>query len=262
MRRIVLGLACVALLLPACSADPPDGTGAGSSGASASLIVFAASSLTAAFTRMGTDFETANPGTTVTFNFGPSDALAGQIASEGTADVFASASGTWMDAVSKAPGVTGRADFVKNRLVIITPPDDPAGIQSIDDLANPGVQLVLAAEGVPVGDYAREALDNAGNWKAALANVVSNEEDDASVVAKVTAGEADAAIVYESDVSEAAGNDVNTIAIPAAVNVVATYPIAVVTGASNPDGARAFVAYVIGSEGQATLEHYGFEPIA
>jgi molybdate transport system substrate-binding protein len=261
MRRIVLGLACAVLILPACSASSADGTGGGSNGAT-NLTVFAASSLSAAFTQMGTDFESANPGTTVTFNFGPSDGLAGQITSEGTADVFASASGTWMDAVAKDPGVTGRTDFVKNRLVIITPPDDPAGIKSIDDLATPGVQLVLAAEGVPVGDYAREALDNAGIQKAALANVVSNEEDDASVVAKVTAGEADAAIVYESDVSEAAGNDVHTITIPAAVNVVATYPIAVVTGAPDPDGASAFVTYVVGSEGQATLEHYGFEPIA
>ena len=201
---------------------------------------------------------------TVSFNVGASDALAGQIQSEGTADVFASASGTWMDEVEKDPGVSDRTDFVMNRLVVITPPDNPADIQSIDDLANPGVQLVLAAEGVPVGDYAREALDNAGILDAALANVVSNEEDNASVVAKITTGggEADAAIVYTSDVSDAAGNDVNAVTIPNDVNVIATYPIAVVEGAPNAAVAADFVAYVLGSEGQATLKDYGFEPIA
>ena len=205
---------------------------------------------------IGPAFEDANPGVTVSFNVGASDALAGQIQSEGTADVFASASGTWMDEVEKDPGVSDRTDFVMNRLVIITPPDNPADIQSIDDLANPGVQLVLAAEGVPVGDYAREALDNAGILDEALANVVSNEEDNASVVAKITTGggEADAAIVYTSDVSDAAGNDVNAVTIPKDVNVIATYPIAVVEGAPNADVAADFVAYVVGAEGQATLE--------
>jgi molybdate transport system substrate-binding protein len=158
--------------------------------------------------------------------------------------------------------VSDRTDFVMNRLVIITPPENPADIQSIEDLANPGVQLVLGAEGVPIGDYAREALDNAGISQDALANVVSNEEDNASVVAKITANEADAAIVYTSDVSDAAGNDVNAVTIPKDVNVIATYPIAVVEGAPNTDVAADFVAYVVGSEGQASLKEYGFEPIA
>ena len=99
--------------------------------------------------------------------------------------------------------MTGRADFVQNKLVVITPPDNPADITSLEDLAEPGVQVVLAAEGVPVGDYARQALESAGLTDAVLANVVSNEEDDASVVAKITAGEADAAIVYVSDVTSA-----------------------------------------------------------
>ena len=185
--------------------------------------MFAASSLTAVFTdEIGPAFENANPGVKVVFNFGASDSLAGQIQSEGSADVFASASGTWMDAIAEDPGVTGRTDFAQNRLVIVTPPDDPAGISSIEDLANPGVQLVLAATGVPVGDYAREALDNAGILADAEANVVSNEEDNASVVAKVAAGEADAAIVYVSDVSGPAGHDLRSVEIPDDVNVIAT----------------------------------------
>ena len=158
--------------------------------------------------------------------------------------------------------MSDRTDFVMNRLVIITPPDNPADIQSIDDLATSGVQLVLAAEGVPVGDYAREALDNAGILEGALDNVVSNEEDNASVVGKITANEADAAIVYTSDVSDAADNDVNAVTIPEDVNITATYPVAVVEGALNADLAANFVAYVVSSDGQATLKEYGFEPTA
>ena len=266
MRRLFALLLATTLLMAACSSDDDGGDASSSAPEPAEtteLTVFAASSLTAVFQdAIGPAFEDANPGVTVAFNVGASDALAGQIQSEGTADVFASASGTWMDEVEKDPGVSGRTDFVMNRLVIITPPDNPADIQSIDDLATPGVQLVLAAEGVPVGDYAREALDNAGILDEALANVVSNEEDNASVVAKITANEADAAIVYTSDVSDAAGNDVNAVTIPKDVNVIAPYPIAVVEGAPNTDVAADFVAYVVGSEGQASLKEYGFEPIA
>lgn len=259
MRRIAAGLTLL-LICAGCSASG-DEPGSRAAAANTELTVFAASSLTAAFKdAIGPDFEAEHDGTTVTFNFAASDALAGQIQSEGTADVFASASGTWMDAVDEDPGVTDRTDFVTNKLVIITPPDNPAGIMSIDDLANEGVQLVLAAEGVPVGDYARESLKSAGILTEAEANVVSNEEDNASVVAKITSGEADAAIVYDSDVSEAAGNDVNAVEIPEDVNVVATYPIAVVTGAPNADLAADFVAYVTGTAGQATLETYGFGP--
>jgi molybdate transport system substrate-binding protein len=260
---LLIPVICLALLGAACSSD--NGTSgsaanSASSSGSAELTVFAASSLTAAFTQIGKDFEAANLGTTVTFNYGPSDGLAGQIESEGTADVFASASPTWMDDVQKKVGVTGRADFAQNRLVIITPPDNPAHIATMQDLANPGVQLILAAKGVPVGDYAREALGNAGIAKQAEANVVSNEEDDASVVAKITSGEADAAIVYVSDVTDQVAPQVKAIQIPDTINVIATYPIAVVTGSSNADAAQAFVDYVTGTEGQATLKTYGFLP--
>jgi molybdate transport system substrate-binding protein len=223
------------------------------------LTVFAASSLTKSFTQIGQDFRTANPDVTVTFNFGSSTDLASQIQSEGTADVFASASGTAMDTLQSAPGVADRMNFATNRLVIITPPDNPAGITSVNDLARSGVKLVLAAEGVPVGDYARQALKNAGILSQATANVVSNEDDDASVVAKVTSGDADAAIVYTSDVASAC-NTVRSVAIPTAVNVVATYPIAVVTGSSQTDAATAFLNYVVGPAGQATLKEFGFGP--
>jgi molybdate transport system substrate-binding protein len=171
-KRLLILAVCGSLLLAACGSDDSSGDSDGSSSAPAvELTVFAASSLTDAFTQIGSDFEAANTDTTVTFNFGSSGDLAASIESEGTADVFASASGTYMDEVSHKVRVTGRADFVQNKLVIITPPDNPAGITSIEDLGNPGVQVVLAAEGVPVGDYAREALENAGVTDAVMANL-------------------------------------------------------------------------------------------
>ncbi len=260
MKKALWTLLVPALIVAtACSSDSSSSaaTSASSSAAGTELTVFAASSLTGAFTQMGTDFEAANPGVHVTFNFGSSTDLAAQIASEGTADVFASASGTAMDAAAADPGVEDRADFATNQLVIITPSDDPANIGSVDDLANDGVQVVLAAEGVPVGDYAREMLDNAGISKDVLANVVSNEPDDAAVVAKVSSGEADAGIVYTSDITTA---DVGSVAVPADINVTATYPIAVVTGAPQSDLATSFVTYVTGAPGQATLASFGFGP--
>ena len=173
--------------------------------------------------------------------------------------MFASASGTAMDVVAEEPGVTGQVDFATNSLVVVTPTDNPAGVESIEDLAGDGVQVVLGAEGVPVGDYARQALDDEGVLDAAEANVVSNEEDNAGVVGKIVAGEADAAIVYGSDVSSAADNDLLSFAIPDDVNVIATYPIAMVSGTSFPSSAEAFIAYVMGP-GQATLIEYGFGP--
>jgi molybdate transport system substrate-binding protein len=261
LKRLLTAIACISLSLVACGSNNDNTSGDTSSSPPATeLTVFAASSLTAAFTQIGSDFEAANPGTTVTFNFGSSGDLAGSIESEGTADVFASASGTYMDEVSDKVGISGRADFVQNKLVVITPADNPAGISSLEDLARSGVQVVLAAEGVPVGDYARQALQSAGIEKAVLANVVSNEDDDASVVAKITSGEADAAIVYVSDVTSAVASQVNAVQIPDEMNVVATYPIAVVTGTGHADAAKAFVDYVTGSEGQATLVDFGFLP--
>ena len=188
------------MALSACASDEPSAT-SGSPGASSTapaqeLTVFAAASLTESFDEIGAAFESANPGTTVTFNYGGSEALATAINEQGGADVFASASPKWMDEVAdNGPGVSDRSDFAKNRLIVIVPADNPAGIASIEDLGNPGVKLVLAAPEVPVGTYARQALDNAGVLEDAEANVVSNAEDVKAVVQTVVAGEADAGIV-------------------------------------------------------------------
>jgi molybdate transport system substrate-binding protein len=254
------GLALVAavLVLSACagSADRGDGESA----EHGTLTVSAAASLTDAFSRIGKTFEGRHDGVTVTFNFGPSDGLAGQIDEGAPVDVFASASSRWMDVVQTAgPGVAGRTDFARNRLAVIVPRHNPAGIEGIDDLAEDGVKLVLAAEGVPVGDYAREALTNAGIADAALANVVSNEEDVKGVVTKVLSGDADAGIVYVTDVTANIADHVKLIGIPDDVNVIATYPIAVVSGTKEAGLAQDFVDLVL-SDGERTLARYGFLP--
>ena len=222
------------------------------------LTVFAAASLTDAFTELAADFEADNPGVAVRLSFGPSDGLATQIQEGAPADVFASASPSWMDAVEDDPGASDRVDFAKNLLVVITPADDPAGIGSVEDLARPGVKLVLAAEGVPAGDYARELLSNAGIADAVLANVVSNEDDVKGVVQKVALGEADAGIVYRTDVTASVDPDLRSVEVPDELNVIATYPIAVV-GSEDADVARAFVALVTG-DGQRVLAEAGFLP--
>jgi molybdate transport system substrate-binding protein len=262
VRRFAVTLALVSLVATAC----PDGGPNAGSGDTASaregadLTVSAASSLTDAFTDIGRAFEKANPGTTVTFNFGPSDGLAGQIDQGAPVDVFASASPTWMDSVQDdGPGVTDRVVFAQNRLAIIVPVDNPAGIENLDDLTEDHVQLVLAAEGVPAGDYAREMFREAGIYEAALANVVSNEEDVRAVITKLIAGDADAGIGYVTDVTPAVSGRVTLIPIPDGVNVIATYPIAAVNGTEEVDLAKGFVDFVLG-DGQRTLAEYGFLP--
>jgi molybdate transport system substrate-binding protein len=196
----------------------------------------------------------------VTFNFGRSDGLATQINEGAPIDVFASASPTWMDAVQDdGPGVTGRTDFARNTLAIIVPSDNPAGIETLDDLTEDGVQLVLAAEGVPAGDLAREIFENAGIADAALANVVSNEEDVKAVITKVLSGDADAGIGYVTDVTAELADQISLVTIPDDVNVIATYPIAVVAGSQEADLAHRFVDYVLDG-GQRTLAKYAFLP--
>lgn len=228
--------------------------------AEAQLTVLAAASLTESFKELGRLFEDRHPAVTVRLSFGPSDGLATQIIEGAPADVFASASPVWIDAVDReGPGARGETDFARNRLVVITPEDDPAGVGSIEDLATPGLRLVLAAEDVPVGAYAREALERAGVSGGALANLASNEEDVKAVVQKVALGEADAGIVYVTDVTGEVAGDLRAVAIPDDVNVIATYPIAVVSEGSAWAGE--FVDLVTGAAGRRVLRAHGFLPV-
>lgn len=249
-RRALVRALAITLVAVACE---------GSASSNRELTVAAAASLTAAFTQIGADFQE-ETGVAVVFAFGPSDGLATQIVEGAPVDVFASASPAWMDAISeRGPGVRRRTNFARNRLAVIVPTDNPANIHELDDLATDGVQLVLAAQGVPAGDYAREILANAGIADTALANVVSNEEDVAAVVTKVLTGEADAGIAYVTDVTAEAGGRISVVEIPDDVNVVATYPIAVMADSGRPDVAREFVEFVLGP-GQAVLADHGFLP--
>jgi len=253
MRRALVGMGTLVFLLIGCG---------GSGSERSEITVLAAASLTGAFTRIGADFEQVNPDVTVRFSFGPSDGLATQILEGAPADVFAPASPKYMDQVrSDGPRVTDQVEFARNKLAVIVPSDNPAHVASLDDLARPGVKLVLAAVGVPAGDYARGVLANAGIQKGALANLVSNEEDVKGVVQKVLLGEADAGIVYRTDVTPEIAARVREISIPDDVNVIATYPIAVIDGSGREPVAGAFLRFVTGP-GQATLRTFGFLPPA
>jgi molybdate transport system substrate-binding protein len=230
------------------------------------LNIFAAASLTDAFTEIGQNFEAANPGVTVTFNFAGSQALRTQIEEGAPADVFASASGKEMDTAVAGKFVADGTPkvFLNNKLVLILPADNPAAVTKLQDLAKPGLKLVLAAEEVPVGNYARQSLDLMnGSFGAdfkdkVLANVVSNEDNVKQVVSKVQLGEADAGIVYTSDA--VAAPELKTVEIPTELNVIAKYPIAPLVKSANADLATAFVDYVMSTDGQAVLAKWGFAP--
>jgi molybdate transport system substrate-binding protein len=230
------------------------------------LHVFAAASLTDAFTELGRNFETENPGTTIAFNFAGSQALQTQIEEGAPADVFASANQAEMTALIADSLVAQSApqQFLDNRLVVILPANNPAGLEKLEDLARPGIKLVLAAEEVPVGKYARQALTSmntqfgTGFQDKVLANVVSNEDNVKQVVAKVQLGEADAGIVYTSDA--VAATALRTIEIPADLNVIAKYPIAPLVKSENARLAKAFIDFVLSADGQAVLQKWGFAP--
>lgn len=230
------------------------------------LTVFAAASLTDAFSEIGADFSTANPGVTVVFNFAGSNQLATQIGEGAPADVFASANTAQMDVAVESGRVDAGAPqiFVTNRLVVVYPADNPAGIAGLADLANPDTLLVLAAEEVPAGRYSLEFLDLAAADPAfgasfkddVLGNVVSYEENVRSVLNKVALGEADAGIVYTSDLVGVEG--VAGLEIPDALNVLAEYPIAPLNDSAQADAAAAFVDLVLSDVGQGILAAYGF----
>jgi len=233
------------------------GGGAGATGRS-DLLVFAAASLTESFKTIGSRFEHSHPGTRVRFNFGPSNGLATGIGEGGEADVFAAAAAEPMNSVARSPGVRDRAVFARNRLVVIVAKMEPREVRALPDLVRAGVKLALAAPGVPAGDYGRRVLANA-HLTFAKGNLVTNEVDVKSVVQKVVLGEADAGIVYATDVTAAVAENVGVIEIPDALNVVASYPIAVIEGSKHAEAAEAFVAYVLG-EGQTVLRTVGFLP--
>lgn len=259
----------LALILAACSSQQPSAA-PGLRPPAARLNIFAAASLTGAFSELGDQFEDQYPTVEVVLNFAGSQQLAQQLASGAPADVFASANQQQMDLSIENGRVAaaGVQFFASNQLVVIHPRDNPGGLAQLEDLAKAGVQLVLAAREVPVGRYTLEFLDKAAaapslgtSFKEkTLANVVSYEQDVKFVLAKVALGEADAGIVYTSDLAGENASKVGQIEIPQALNVTAAYPIAVVDDSPNPALAQAFVDFVLSPAGLAVLAQYGFLP--
>jgi molybdate transport system substrate-binding protein len=211
------------------------------------LTVYAAASLTEVFQELTPD---------VRFNFAGSDELATQIREGAPVDVYAAASPRYPDELFQEGLVEEPVVFATNRLVLVVPSANPAGIESVDDLREDGVKLVIGAEGVPVGDYTRTVLENMGATDV-LENVVSNEDDVKGVLGKVVAGEADAGFVYVTD-ANAAAEDLRAVDLPEEAQATVLYPIAVVADTESRDAAEAFVALVLSPEGQQALEDAGF----
>lgn len=293
MQRMIVGvmlmLAAIGVAAPGsfataqtaieCVASPSGGSGnpaATPATASASqavfpesgeLTVFAAASLTDAFAQIGDDIMAANPDIDITFNFAGSQTLVTQLTQGAPADVFAAANDAQMQAAIGEGVIAGEPQtFTRNRLAIVVPADNPANLAGPADLARDDLRLVLALPEVPVGLYSREAICDMAEDTSAYgegfveqvgANIVSQEEDVRVVLTKVQLGEADAGMVYVSDITADVAGDVEIIEVPDDVNVIATYPIAPV-GDGDAALAGAFIAYVLGPEGQATLEDYGF----
>lgn len=242
------GAALVGVAVAGCAAT-------GDAGGGRTLTVFAAASLTEPFTALGRTFEAARPGVRVRFNFGGSSTLARQITEGAPADVFAAASPAVMAPVTGAGDAAGApGTFARNRLVIAVPKDDPGRVGGVRDLARPGLKVVLCAVPVPCGAAAEKALGAAG----VEVEPVSREQDVKAVLTKVRMGEADAGLVYRSDV-KAAASQVKGIEFAASAQAINDYPIVRVAEAPEPALADAFLALVLSAQGRGVLTRAGFE---
>lgn len=247
MRRLVI--AAAVLSLAGCSSSS-----AGERDGDRTLTVLAAASLTDVFTALEETFEAAHPGVDVKISFAGSSALVGQITNGAPADVFAAADEKNMRKVTSAGLADGTpAVFATNRLTIAVPPGNPQGIRSFADLAKDGVVVVVCAPRVPCGAAAEKVEQATGVTIAP----VSEEQDVRSVLNKVRSGEADAGLVYVTDVNSANG-EVTGVAFPEAGQAVNSYPITVLADAPQPGLAREFVGLVTGATGRAELEKAGF----
>lgn len=252
---LVAGLAAS---LAGCASGTPGPAASGSASEapelSGTITVFAAASLKATFTKLASDFEAKNPGTKITLNFAGSSDLVTQITQGAPADVFASADTKNMTKLSDAKLIDGTAsNFATNVLEIAVPPSNPASISSFSDLAKPGVKVVVCAPQVPCG----AATDKVERATGSTLTPVSEESSVTDVLGKVISGEADAGLVYVTDV-KTAGDKVKGIPFAESDNAVNTYPIATVGTSRNKDLAAAFVATVTGSEGKKVLNDAGF----
>lgn len=256
MRTRILGLLVAALMVAggASACGRSDSGGGGGSGSKTTLTVFAAASLTSTFQKIGDKFEDEHPGVKVEFSFGGSSDLVSQIQQGAPADVFASADTANMDKLTAANLQAGDPkNFASNTLEIATPPDNPAGIASFADLAKPGVKVVVCAPEVPCGAAAVKMESVTG----VTLKPVSEEESVTDVLGKVSSGEADAGLVYVTDVA-AAGDKVKGVPFPESNKVVNTYPIVALKDSKHSDIAQEFVDTVTGETGQSILAAAGF----
>lgn len=245
--RLVTTSIAFAVVLAGCA-------GSGDENVEGEVLVSAAASLTDAFGAIEAAFEEANPAVDVVLNLGSSSSLREQILEGAPVDVFASANTSNMDQVAEADEIEGEARvFAENSLQIAVPAGNPAGVTGLVNFATEALLIGLCAEDVPCGDFARQALENAG----VTPSIDSNEPDVRALLTKIEADELDAGIVYVTDVISAGGG-VDGVEIPEEQNVVAEYPIAALVDAPNPDGAAAFVSFVVSGQGQAILGEYGF----
>ena len=263
---LLMAALSLVFLAPVAGLTAPAGAAPGQQ---TTLTVFAAASLTDAFKEIGMVFE-AERSVPVTFSFGASSQLRTQLQQGAVADVFASADQLQMDSARIDGSIAGPdVTFAGNRLVVITPKDNPGRIQSAADLANPGIRLVTAAPEVPIGVYTQNMFDTMSQIEAfgadfkdrANANIVSREPNVRQVVAKVQLGEADAAVVYLSDVTARSAPNLTTIAIPDELNTLASYPIALVANGPQAELGQAFIDLVMSPAGQAILEQWGFTTV-
>jgi molybdate transport system substrate-binding protein len=257
MRRsavIAAGLAAVAVAGCSSSSSSSPSTTSSSKPATGTITVFAAASLTGTFTQLGTQFDSAHPGDTVKFSFGPSSGLATQITSGAPADVFASAAPGNMQDVVSAGDASNPQDFAKNTMEVAVPPNNPAKVKSVNDLAKKSVKVAVCQPQVPCGVVAAEVFKNVG----ITVKPVTLQPDVKSVLTQVETGNVDAGMVYVTDVM-AAGSKVKGVTIPANDNASTLYPIATVTSSKEKSIADAFVAYVLSPAGQSVLTAAGFE---
>jgi molybdate transport system substrate-binding protein len=254
IRFAIAGLALPLLAAPAVPAP-------------ATLTVYAAASLTAAFGQLGRMMEQSHPGLSMRFNFAGSQQLASQLEQGAPADVLASADQRWMDYAKDKGLISGEATvFARNRLVVIVPRTRSGGVERLEDLGRRGIKLVIAAEAVPAGRYSLEAIRKlaaapgfpAEYESRVLGNVVSQEENVKSVVAKVQLNEADAGFVYRSDVTPPVSRAVRVLEIPDRFNVIASYPIAILKSAENRGAAHQFLDLLLSDQGQQVLLRQGF----
>jgi len=256
--RVAAALLLAGAALTGCSSAGAAPSAAPSASAtdtvSGTVTVFAAASLTKTFTELGKEFEAAHPGAKVTFSFAGSSDLVSQLTAGAPADVFASADEANMSKAVDAKVIDGDpVDFATNVLAIAVPPGNPAHVKSFADLASPGVKTVVCAPQVPCGAATAKVEKSAGVTLAP----VSQESSVTDVLGKVSSGEADAGIVYRTDV-KGAGSAVESVPFPEAAKTVNVYPIATVAKAPNADGGAAFVAFVTGPDGRKALTAAGF----